>query len=53
MDTIKSQIKDLWKLCFDDSDEFIELYFRMRYNQNVNIFINSGNRVISALQMLP
>lgn len=50
---IKEKVKALWKLCFDDSEEFIEMYFRLRYNNEVNIAIESGNEVISALQMIP
>ena len=49
----KQQIKALWKLCFDDSDAFIEMYFRLRYNDEVNIAIESGKEVVSALQMIP
>jgi predicted acetyltransferase len=51
--SIKKQVKDLWKLCFDDSDEFIELYFNLRFNMQVNSWIDSGNQVIAALQRLP
>ena len=29
------------------------MYFRLRYNNEVNIAIESGDEVISALQMLP
>lgn len=50
---IKKQVKSLWKLCFDDSKAFIELYFRLRYNNEVNLAIQSGEEVIAALQMLP
>ena len=50
---IKEQVKSLWKLCFDDSEAFIELYFRLRYNNEVNLAIQSGEEVIAALQMLP
>ena len=49
----KQQIKALWKLCFDDSDAFIDMYFRLRYNDEVNIAIESGKEVVSALQMIP
>lgn len=51
--TIRRQVKDLWKLCFDDNEKFIDLYFNLRFNQHVNISIESGNRIIAALQMLP
>lgn len=48
---IKKEVKDLWKLCFHDSDEFVEMYFRLRYNSETTMTIQSGNKVISALQM--
>lgn len=50
---IREKVKNLWKLCFDDSEEFIEMYFQLRYNNDVNIAIESGEEVIAALQMLP
>ena len=50
---IKEQVKALWKICFDDSEEFVEMYFRLRYKTEVNVAIKSGDEVISALQMLP
>ncbi len=49
---IKEQVKALWRICFDDSEEFIEMYFRLRYKTEVNVAIQSGDEVISALQML-
>jgi predicted acetyltransferase len=53
MNTIRNQVKDLWKICFDDTDDFVNLYFNLRYNEEVNLYIKNGNQVISALQMLP
>ena len=50
---IREKVKNLWKLCFNDSEEFIDMYFRLRYNNNANITIESGDNVIAALQMLP
>ena len=49
----KAEVKALWKICFDDSEEFVEMYFRLRYKTEVNVAIQSGDEVISALQMLP
>lgn len=49
----KEDVKKLWKLCFDDSDEFIEMYFRLRYSNKVNLAIKSDSETIAALQMLP
>ena len=50
---MREQVKKLWKLCFNDSDELTEMYFRLRYNNEVNIAIQSGEEVIAALQILP
>lgn len=50
---IQEKVKNLWKLCFNDSEEFTEMYFQLRYNNDVNIAIQSGEEVIAALQMLP
>ena len=50
---LKQQIKELWRLCFNDSEAFTELYFTHRYNNEVNICIQSGEMVISAMQTLP
>ena len=36
---IKEQVKALWKICFDDSEEFVEMYFRLRYKTEVNATI--------------
>lgn len=40
-------------MCFDDDEAFTDLYFRLRYTNEVNIAIESGEEIISALQMLP
>ena len=53
MDRMKQKIKNLWKLCFNDSEEFVEMYFRLRYHNDINIAIESGEKVIASLQMLP
>lgn len=50
---MREKVKELWKLCFDDSEEFIDLYFRLRYNNDINLVIQSGEEVLAALQMLP
>ena len=50
---VKEQVKALWRICFQDSEEFIDLYFRLRYKNEVNAVIQNGDKVVSALQMLP
>lgn len=51
--TIKEQVRQLWKLSFTDSDEFVELYFRMRYTDERNSYVETDGRVIAALQRIP
>jgi predicted acetyltransferase len=50
---VKEQVKDLWKICFDDAADFVDMYFRLRYREEKNIVIQKDNRIIAALQMLP
>lgn len=50
---LKEDTKELWKLCFDDTEEFIELYFNERYRDDINMTIYDDTQLISALQMLP
>lgn len=50
---MREKVKALWRLCFNDSEEFVDLYFRLRYSNEVNIALQSGEEVIAALQMLP
>lgn len=49
----KRQIIDLWQTCFHDSDEFIRLYFTEIYHDENAMIIAEGDRVLSALQMIP
>lgn len=51
--TTKEEVKALWKLCFDDSDEFVDLYFEKRYTDTMNIAISQDGKIVSALQMIP
>lgn len=51
--SIKKQVKELWKLCFNDSEAFTELYFRHRYNEEVNLVLEDKKKVVSAMQLLP
>lgn len=51
--SIKAQVRQLWKTCFDDDDAFIDLYFRLRYTDKINKVIEEDGKVISALQMIP
>lgn len=50
---MKEEVRKLWNLCFGDNEEFTELYFSRRYNEEVNLAIQEEGKVISALQILP
>ena len=50
---LKPEIIRMWKAVFNDSDEFINLYFRSKYkDENTLVKVNEG-QVASSLQMLP
>lgn len=51
--TEKDEVKALWKLCFNDSDEFTDLYFNMRYKDEINRIVRKDGKIVSALQMIP
>lgn len=49
----KEEVKALWKLCFDDTDEFVNLYFERRYKDEINLSAREDGRLVAALQMIP
>lgn len=52
-DMMKEKVRRLWECCFNDSKEFTDLYFRMRYSDDINLVMQSDGEVIAALQVLP
>lgn len=50
---MREQVKRLWKLCFHDTDDFVDLYFRMRYTDEINSAVEVDGQVVSALQRIP
>ena len=51
--TEKEQEKQLWKLCFNDSDAFIDLYFRLRYSDRINTSPEQNGKDVAAFQRVP
>lgn len=48
------EVKDLWKYCFSDSQEFVDYYFGKRYRQEKNIIISDDKGEMQAsLQLSP
>lgn len=50
---VKEQVRELWRQCFNDSEEFINLYFSLRYSDDINTCIREEGKVVSALQRIP
>jgi predicted acetyltransferase len=49
----KQKIRQMWKTCFDDSEEFMDIYFSEKYlNENTLIYFENKCQVAS-LQLLP
>jgi predicted acetyltransferase len=49
----KKNVKQMWKICFDDSEEFMDIYFSEKYqNENTLIYFEQ-NRPVASLQLLP
>lgn len=44
--------KDIWKLCFGDSDQFIDFYYANQYQENATVVLLENREIISMLTML-
>lgn len=53
MDNNKPQLIDLWHTSFNDSEEFVELFFDHVYKKENALCIEKNGKIVSALQMLP
>lgn len=50
---IKEQTRELWRTCFNDSEEFMDIYFEDKYTDENNLTIRHDGNVVAAMQMLP
>lgn len=50
---IKQQTRELWKHCFDDTDDFLDIYFAEKYTDEANLTVRRDGRVVAAAQILP
>ena len=50
---IKQQTRALWKECFHDSEEFMDIYFEEKYTDQQNITVREDGKVIGAMQVIP
>lgn len=46
-------VRQMWKTCFGDTEEFLDIYFHYKYkNENTLIYFD-GDKAVASLQMLP
>lgn len=50
---IKNQTRELWKTCFNDSEDFMDIYFADKYTDESNLTIRHNGQVVAAMQLLP
>lgn len=50
---MKAEILNLWKASFDDTDDFVRLYFDRVYKDEYTLTLRENGQVVSALQMIP
>jgi len=50
---MKDQIIDLWKISFNDTDDFMRLWFDRVYKDEQTFVIRKNGQIVSALQILP
>ena len=43
----------MWKICFNDSDEFMDFYFSKKYKHENTLIYFEDNKALASLQMLP
>lgn len=49
----KQQTRELWKTCFNDSEDFMDIYFKDKYTDDSNLTIRHDSKVVAAMQLLP
>lgn len=50
---VEWQTRALWKLCFGDADNFLDLFFAKKYQPQNNTFVMKDGKMWSAVQRLP
>lgn len=50
---IKQQTRELWRNCFDKSEDFLDIYFDEKYTDESNLTIRHNGSVVAAMQLLP
>jgi GNAT superfamily N-acetyltransferase len=50
---IEQQTRRLWKTCFHDSDDFLDIYFEEKYPHAHNVTLRPDGAVAAAVQVMP
>ena len=50
---MREQVRNLWKISFGDSDDFIRLWFDRVYKDEQTLVVQQNGKIVSALQILP
>lgn len=50
---MKEKVMKLWRICFNDREDFIRFYFDRKYSEDNTVIYMENEQVVSALQMLP
>lgn len=48
-----SEVRSMWKTCFEDTEEYMDLYFSRQYKDENTLIYWVENKAVACLQMLP
>ncbi len=49
----RSSLMEMWKLCFHDTEEFIDFYFNKIYKKEETVILLENDMIVSSLQIIP
>ncbi len=49
----REAVRAMWKTCFGDPDDYMDLYFHHKYRDEQTLIYFEGEKAVSSLQMLP
>ncbi len=52
-DNDKQAVYDMWKISFDDPDDYMKIYFREKYKSENTLLCFDNGKAVASLQMLP
>lgn len=44
-------VRDLWTYCFTDSRDYVDFYFKNKYNPDKTMVVEDGGRILSAIHL--